>query len=104
MIRSTEEKQHHVLTSTDVQYAVISLGENFVSEYFFALKALEIVIGNLPNLVELYDFIHRELSHRLTKDNAEQLSIKEIQRQLGYHFSPEDVKHFKVMLKKFICK
>lgn len=89
---------------TDVQYVVTSLGENFVSEYFFALNALEIVIQNLPVLVELYDFIHRELSHHLSRANAEELSIKETQRQLAHLLSPEDAKLFKTMFIKFICK
>ena len=93
-----------MLKCTDVQYVVTSLGENFVSEYFFALKALEIVLRNLPALVELYDFIHRELSHHLSRADAEELSIKEVQRQLGHLLSPEDAKFFKVMFTKFICK
>lgn len=103
--RSTEEKHTRVLTCTDVQYVVTSLGKNFfVSEYFFAIKALEIVLQNLPVLVELYDFIHRELSHHLSRANAEELSIKEIHGQLGHLFSPEDAKFFKNTFTKFICK
>ena len=81
-----------------------SLAEDFVSEYFFAVEALEIVTTSLPVLLELYDFIHRELSLRITRDNAEQMTVKEVLYQLKSLFSSDDVKHFHVMFKDFVGK
>lgn len=95
---------------TDVEYIAASQPNNLLSEYLFAKKALEIVDKHLPILVELYEFIHRELSYRITKDSAGKLTIHGMfnqlknNRELKRHFSREVTKHLKEMIEIYFSK
>lgn len=71
---------------------------------------MEIVAKCLPTLVELYEFIHREISYRITKERARKLTIQrmlsELKKndQLKKSFSQEDTKNFKEMIEIYFGK
>ena len=98
------------LTIADVGYIAASKPSNLLSEYLFTKEALEIVAKFLPTLVELYEFIHREISYRITKDTAKELKIQEMLNQLKKgdrfrkYFSQEDTKNLKEMINKYFGK
>ena len=100
IFRLLENSDFLSLEVADVEYIAASQQIDFLSEYLFAKEALEVVAKNLPILVELYEFIHRELSYKLTKDTAKELTIHGMLNKIKKHklFSPEDIKNLKEMI------
>jgi hypothetical protein len=103
VFRLLEGDDYLSLKVADLKCIAASQPKSFLSEYIFAKEALDIVDQHLPVLVELYEFIHRELSYRITKDLAKDLTIQEMLEKLKSgklksHFSQEDIKHLKKMV------
>ena len=96
-------EEFHSLGIADVAYIVASQQheEKFLSEYFFSVKALEIVAEHLPSLVELYEFVHREFAYRISEETARKLTIRGMLNQLKNIFSRDESTHLKDMIKGF---
>lgn len=99
-----EDSDFQSLRIPDVEYIVASRSKNFLSEYYFSQEALEIVAEYLPILVKLYEFIHREISYRITKDTARKLTIQGMIDQFKKHFSREDTNNLKEMITSYYSK
>jgi hypothetical protein len=106
-IRLLESSDCLNLAVAHLEYIAASRPKSLLSEYIFSSEALDIVDKHLPILVELYEFIHRELSYRLTKDLAKKLTIQGMLKRidkLQSHFSQEDIKHLNQMISHYFGK
>ena len=106
VFRLLEDDDFLSLEVADLGYIAATQQIDFLSEYLFAKEALEVVAKNLPILVELYEFIHRELSYKLTKDTAKELTIHGMLTKIKKYqlFSPEDIKNLKEMIDTYFSK
>ena len=109
MLRLLESNDYLSLEVADLECIAASQPRSLLSEYIFAKEALDIVNKNLPILVELYEYIHRELSYRITKDLANELTVRRMFEQLKKsklqtYFSPEDIKHLRKMIEVYFSK
>ena len=102
--REIECSHVRFLAVTDVQYIVASLADNFASDFLFGFNVLNIISESLHSLNEFYELIHKDLSYRITKDVAEELSIDNLLHQLKNHFPSDEVKNFKQMFKEYMGK
>ena len=64
--------------------------------YKFLLEypQLEIAGSLLPKLVKLYQWLHRELAHRLTVETAKKLSVAKLCKKIHSQFPSEKAKDF----------
>ena len=111
--RTLELHYPHPATENDLMKCLVDATEanNCNSTYLFVLhrfileqKMLQIGGALFPDLIEFYQWIHTELSHLVTYQKAEQISIGKIISLSAKRYSKEYSEHLKNLFKRVKCK
>ena len=72
----------------------------FLGQFALLRRQLEIGGNLLPNLVEFYQWLHQELSHVVTRNDAETIPLSRAVRVLAKSYSPEEGDRLHSLFKK----
>lgn len=84
----------HVLGFADEQDPCIQLLLQFALEY----PRLEIACFLLPELVELYWWLHTDLAHMISRDTAQKTTVKQLMAHLKKYYQNDNEKQKKLHL------
>ena len=74
--------------------------QHFLGQFALLRRQLEIGGDLLPNLVEFYQWLHQELSHVVTRNDAETIPLSRAVRVLAKSYSPEEGDRLHTLFKK----
>ena len=111
--RILEQHYPHPATESDYMEHLVNATEasncdvtNFFVLHTFKLEKTRLQVGGslLPDLIELYQWIHTQLSYLVTDQRAKQINIGDIIRLSAKRYSKEYCNHLTDLFKKVISK
>jgi len=109
--RTLNQQYPHLATETDYMKSLVAAREahNLDDTHLFALhlftfeyERLQVGGALLPDLVEIYQWIHTHLSHLVTYEKAQQITIGKIISLSAKRYSQELCEHLTNLFKRII--
>ena len=96
--RHTEACYPHFANNTTAVYSLLSLTDvqmesqeklMLLSQFICKMPELHTTLPYLPDFMEFYQWLHRDLAGVLTPERAHKISIKSLVKQMSKHYAGE---------------
>ena len=110
--RKVEARYPHFPADTAALYSVLSLPDVraqsqdqivLLSKFITKLPEMQITLPFLPDFIEFYQWLHKDLAGVLTPEKADKLSIKKLVDQMSRHYSGESGRKLKSLYEEVKC-
>ena len=75
-----------------------------LSKYICKLPEIQLALPFLPDFIEFYQWLHKDLAGVLTPEKADKLSIKKLVDKMSRHYSGESGRKLRSLYQRVKCK